>query len=455
MTAMSILEAEGIFDGVTGAHIHGGMQLGPYQIIDFIGSGAMGEVYSAHETGLDRVVALKLLPIELAADPERLRRFEEEARLASALNHPAVVTIYEAGQIGSQPYISMELVTGETLRDLLRRGAMPLGRALKIASQVAEGLAKAHEAGLVHRDLKPENIRVSVDGFAKILDFGLAKRVSPELDAAQTHSDIRTTPGTVMGTVGYMSPEQASGGSADARSDQFSFGAVLYEMLCARRAFVRSTVAETLSAIIREDPAPLAKLNAAVPPPVRWIVERCMAKHPEDRYALTRDLARDLASAREHLAELLMPKRRSARRAAGHTSMAVLPVVNLSTDPEQECLADAMTDALITELTNIRGLQVLSRTSSMAYKGRRNALPVIAEELGVEWILLGSVARAGGQVRVTAQLVDAATDENRWAHSYTRRPRNILSMQSEVAEAITRDVENALASKTHRRPATM
>ena len=430
-------------------HISSGMRLGPYEITGFLGAGAMGEVYRANDTNLNRVVALKLLPIELATDPERLSRFEDEARTASALNHPSIVTIYDAGQIGSQPYISMELIAGHTLRELLRQGAFPLRRALRIAGQIAEGLAKAHEAGLVHRDLKPENVKVSVDGFAKILDFGLAKRVSsPSLDGQPldaTQLSIHTAPGIVLGTVGYMSPEQASGAGADSRSDQFSFGAVLYEMLTAQRAFLRPTVAETLSAIIREDPPPVSQLNPAVPPPVRWIVERCLAKHAEDRYALTRDLARDLASVREHLPELLATKRtRDLTREGNRPSIAVLPFVDLSASPKQEVLADAMTDQLITALTAAGGLQVLSRASSMACKGQSKPVPQLGEELGVEWLLLGTITGAGGTVRITAQLVDADSDENRWASAYSRRPRNILAMHADVAATIARAVRAIL-----------
>jgi serine/threonine protein kinase len=446
----SVLKKQGI-ENSSGHRIADGIRLGPYQITGFIGAGGMGEVYRAHDSNLNRVVALKLLPIELACDPDLLARFEEEARLASSLSHPAVVTIYEAGQIGSQPYISMELVSGETLREVLSVGALPLRRALRIGGQVAEGLAKAHEAGLVHRDLKPENIRVSLDGFAKILDIGLAKRISPLQDhsVAEAITGAETTPGTVLGTSGYMSPEQAGGDRADARSDQFSFGVVLYEMLTGQRAFHRRTVAETLSAIIRDEPMPLARLNAAVPPPVRWIVERCLAKDPADRYGLTRDLARDLASVREHLAELLVSKRsRSTKRASGHTSIAVLPVIDLSAHAKQLYLADSMTDALITELTGFRELQVISRVSSMTLKDQRESLPEIGEKLGVDWILLGSVARAGSQIRVTAQLVNAASDENRWAQSYARRPRNILNMLAETASAIAQDVQRALQDET-------
>jgi serine/threonine protein kinase len=431
-------------------HLPHGTRLGPYEITDFLGAGGMGEVYRAHDTNLDRVVALKLLPADLAADPERLHRFEDEARSASALNHPAVVTIYDAGQIGRQAFISMEFVVGLTLRELLAPGAIPLRRTLALAGQISEGLATAHEAGLVHRDLKPENIKVSIDGFAKILDFGLAKRVSAGLgkgSAPDARTALETRPGVVLGTVGYMSPEQASGAHAEFPSDQFSFGAILYEMLTGRRAFDRHTVAETLSAIIREDPPPIAKLNSAVPAPVRWIVERCLSKEATERYALTRDLARDLASVREHLGELVASRRvRTARHVAGEASLAVLPVLNLSSDPTLEFLADVMTDALITELTQFPGLRVTSRTSSMQYKGRRNCLPDIADELGVEWIVLASLAKAGAEIRVAAQLVDARTDENRWAQSYIRRSRKTLFVQEEVAAAIARAISAAAAS---------
>lgn len=281
-----------------------GARLGPYEIRSLLGSGGMGEVYLARDTKLDRDVALKLLPAGLAHDPDRLRRFEQEARSASALNHPAIVSIYDLGQDASQPYISMELVDGQTLRQILASGPMPTRRALQVAAQIADGLAKAHDAGIVHRDLKPENVMVSNDGFAKILDFGLAKLAARDAESVQTMTERGTRPGSVMGTVGYMSPEQASGRPADNRSDQFSFGLVFYEMLTGRRAFAQPTPVETLSAIIRDDPPPIGPLNPSVPAPVRWIVERCLAKTPADRYGSTRDLARDLATARDHLSEL-------------------------------------------------------------------------------------------------------------------------------------------------------
>jgi len=429
--------------------LSGGMRIGPYEITDFLGAGGMGEVYQAHDTKLNRIVALKLLPADLARDPERLRRFELEARIASALNHPAIVTIYDAGQIGAHAFISMELIAGETLREILHVGALPLRRALRIAGQLAEGLSKAHEAGLVHRDLKPENIKVSVDGFAKILDFGLAKRISgvPRQALDKTVTSIETSPGVIVGTAAYMSPEQASGGRAEFPSDQFAFGAVLYEMLTGRQAFDRRTFAETLSAVIRDEPLPITDLNPAVPAPVRWIVERCLRKSADERYGITRDLARDLASVREHLGELLESRRtRPTRRASGEASLAVLPVLSLSSEPSQQALADAMTDALITELTRRDHIHVISRASSMLYKGRNKSVVDIAEELDVDWVVLASMVKAGSEVRISAQLVETASDENRWAQSYTTRSRNVLTTQSETAGAIAQNVAAILTA---------
>jgi serine/threonine protein kinase len=422
-----------------------GARLGPYKIRNFIGAGGMGEVYEAIDTNLNRTVALKLLPASVAADRERLDRFEQEARTVSALSHPAIVTIYEAGQIDSQPYISMELVGGQTLRGLLETGPIPLRRALRIASRLAEGLAAAHEAGLVHRDLKPENIKVANDGFVKILDFGLAKRIASELtlDAAgEAATAMQTLPGMVVGTAGYMSPEQASADAVDFTSDQFSFGAVLYEMLTGRRAFERPTFAETLRAIIREEPSPVAELNPGVPAPVRWIVERCLAKDPRERYALTRDLARDLASVREHLTEILAARRGSAGpRTARDRSILVLPVVNVSGKAAHDAAAEAMTDALIASLTRCRDLRVLSRTATMSYKDRHPPLPEIAEEADVRWILEAAMMHAGRHVRVTAQLVEAATNENHWGDTYTRPARDILAAESDIAAAIAASVD--------------
>ena len=283
-----------------------GTRLGPYEILAPLGAGGMGEVYRARDPRLGREVALKVLPEEVSLDKDRLSRFEQEARSASALNHPNIITIYEIGQAEQVAFIAMELVEGRTLRELCTTEPLPVRRSIGIAVQIAEGLAKAHAAGIVHRDLKPENVMVSKDGYVKILDFGLAKLVEPEsgeVSAMPTLARPETHPGTVLGTVGYMSPEQASGQPLDFHSDQFSLGSILYEISSGQKAFARKTAAETMSAIIREEPEPLVKLRADVPPPLRWIVERCLAKDPEERYASTRDLARELAGVRDHLSE--------------------------------------------------------------------------------------------------------------------------------------------------------
>ncbi len=308
-----------------------GQTIGPYQILQPLGAGGMGEVYRAKDTRLGREVAIKALPAAFAADPERLARFEREARAASSLNHPAIVTIYEVGKSDDVTYLAMELVDGMTLRELLSEGPLPIRRLISLSAQMAEGLAKAHGAGIVHRDLKPENVMVTKDGLVKILDFGLAKMAGPHAEVGQETAaatmSAATEPGVVMGTVAYMSPEQARGAALDFRSDQFAFGSVIYEMATGLRAFAGETRPEVLAAIIREEPEPVASVSPKVPAPVRWIIERCLAKSPGDRYASTEDLARDLRGAETHLPELssvsgagppaaAAPTRRTLRAAA-------------------------------------------------------------------------------------------------------------------------------------------
>ncbi|HET7451732.1 MAG TPA: serine/threonine-protein kinase, partial [Thermoanaerobaculia bacterium] len=295
-----------------------GTRLGPYEILSPLGAGGMGEVYRARDRNLGRDVAIKVLPEEFSSNAERLSRFEQEARAASALNHPNILTVYDLSKAEGRVFIAMEVVDGKSLREILESGPLPLRKGLDLAAQIADGLAKAHGAGIVHRDLKPENVMVSRDGFAKILDFGLAKLTQ------QTRGDVSdlptaapaTTPGLIMGTVGYMSPEQAAGGAVDYRSDQFSFGAIGYEMATGKKAFARKTSAETMVAILREEPEPVGEINPKVPTPVRWIVERCLAKDPDDRYASTKDLARDLKSVRDHLSDVSTTSSAGLRPAA-------------------------------------------------------------------------------------------------------------------------------------------
>ncbi|MCI0415196.1 serine/threonine protein kinase, partial [bacterium] len=278
--------------------LNNGQRLGPYEILRALGAGGMGEVYRARDPRLGREVAVKILPAEFAVNPERMIRFEQEARSASALNHPNIITIYDIGSINSTAYIVMELVDGKSLRETLAAGPIPLRKTVSIAAQLADGLAKAHAAGIVHRDLKPENIMITKDGYCKILDFGLAKLTAPADDQA---SDLptQTGPGTILGTIAYMSPEQAGAKPLDFRSDQFSFGSILYEMIAGKRAFSGKTAVETMSVIIQTEPEPIQ-----CPPAFRWIIERCLAKDREERYESTRDLARDLKSIRDHFSEI-------------------------------------------------------------------------------------------------------------------------------------------------------
>ena len=307
-----------------------GTRLGPYEILAPLGAGGMGEVYRAKDARLGRDVALKVLPAALASNAERLKRFEKEARSASALSHPNIVTVFDIGVTDGVSWIAMERVEGETLRALLGGGPMPLKRLLGIAAQIADGLAKAHTTGIVHRDLKPENVMVTRDGVVKILDFGLAKLIDPSgAPQEQTQSptvSAGTQVGVVLGTVGYMSPEQAKGEALDFRSDQFSFGSILYEILSGKRAFARANAPETMAAIIREEPEPLATAAPESPIALRWVVERCLAKEAEERYASTRDLARDLARVRDAMTEGTLSASAGAMAVARRLPRWILPL---------------------------------------------------------------------------------------------------------------------------------
>ncbi len=450
-------------------------RFGRYEILKKLGAGGMGEVYRARDLTLGRAVAIKVLRGAAFTDPERLARFEQEARSASALNHPNIVTIYEIGTVDEVRYIAMELVEGRTLREILREGLLLTRRVLQLAAQAAEGLAEAHAAGILHRDLKPENIMVA-QGRVKILDFGLAKVVSSaDMQDAPTgpFDSPATEPGRVLGTVGYMSPEQAMGRPLDFRSDQFSCGAILYEMVTGRPAFRRPTSAQTLAAIIEDDPEPIAALNPAVPPPLRWIVERCLAKDPSERYASTWDMARDLANVLEHLDEVSSGARptapavrsvarrllsswlhsRRARVAAavvlaflagatlwtvapwrpappapaspqpgGRRSVAVLGFKNLSGQPETAWLSTAFAEMLTTELAaggrlrTIPGENVGRMKMELSLSDEqslaKDTLARVARNLGTDMVLLGSyVALPGDQIRLDLRLQDVATGE--------------------------------------------
>jgi serine/threonine-protein kinase len=448
-----------------------GIRLGAYEVVSHLGAGGMGEVYRARHLKLDRDVAIKVLPSDLASDVERRRRFEREARAASALNHPNIITVHDIDEHDGNLYIAMELVQGRTLRELLAEAPFPVGRLLALARQIAEGLAKAHLAEIVHRDLKPENLMVTEDGLVKILDFGLAK-LAPK--GTESGSDVTTVEqptraGVVLGTAPYMSPEQAAGRPVDFRSDQFSFGSILYEVATGRQAFKKDTMPQTLAAIIESEPEALGRLNPALPADLVAIAERCLAKDPGKRFASTRELATALAAAPE--APAVSPvRRRVLWTAVGvvagglgfallpnacqwwHSlipgpatpviqAIAVLPLQNLSGDPEQEYFSDGLTETLIAHLAKIGDLSVIARSSVMPYKGTDKPLGEIARELGVDAVVEGSALLAGDQVRITAQLVDAATENHLWAETYERNVADVLRVQSEVARAIAAQID--------------
>jgi serine/threonine-protein kinase len=441
----------------------------------------MGEVYRARDPRLDRDVAVKVLPEAVARDAHALARFEREARSVAALSHPNILAIHDIGREGDVSFAVTELLEGESLADRISGSKLPWRKAAEIGAAIADGLSAAHSRGVVHRDLKPANLFLTSDGRVKILDFGLARFTLPA--GAETSAPTapgETSPGTVMGTVGYMSPEQVRGLPADARSDIFSFGCVLYEMVAGRRAFARDTAAETLTAILREEAPPLSTPAEGAPPELERIIAHCLEKNPEERFQSARDLSFNLRAAVASSAVtqtspiasrsprrrgvwlggavgilvlivggLVLLQRRGSRPGAPGgapavapriASLAVLPLQNLSGDPEQEYFADGMTEALITDLAKIEALRVISRTSIMQYKGAKKPLPQIAKELGVEGIVEGSVQRAGDRVRITAQLIEAATDRHLWAESYERDLRDVFALQSDVAQAIAREI---------------
>jgi serine/threonine-protein kinase len=457
-----------------------GTRLGPYEILSPLGAGGMGEVLKAKDTRLQRTVAIKVLPSELASDAERRSRFEREAHAASALNHRNIATVFDIGEDQGTHYIVMEFVEGNTLREFLDEGPLSTETMLPLATQIAEGLAKAHAAGIVHRDLKPENVMVTDDGLVKIVDFGLAKLMpqGPDVESEALTETRATQVGAVLGTVPYMSPEQAAGRALDYRSDQFSFGSILFEMATGQRAFKKETIPETLAAIIEDDPEPIRRLNEAVPPELSVIVQRCLAKDPAGRYEATEELATELKAVPE-TPSVWRARRRALWGAAGVLvaalgvgwgpslvdlwdrlpggvtapsidSIAVLPLRNLSGDPEQEYFADGMTEALITNLTKVEALRVIARHSAMRYKGTDLSSAEIAKELGVDAVVEGSALRVGDSVRIMAQLIDPETEQALWAESYERDLENVLVLQGEVAQAIAAELEVALTPEETR-----
>ncbi|MDH3492150.1 MAG: protein kinase [Acidobacteriota bacterium] len=476
-----------------------------YRILSEIGKGGMGEVYLAQDTKLNRQVAIKFLSDEFSKDSDKLNRFVQEAQSASALNHPNIITVFEIGETDNLQYIALEYIEGETLSKRLRK-KLKFNTALDIATQIASALDAAHSAGIVHRDIKPDNVMVREDGLVKILDFGIAKlteKSTPEIESEdKTAVQVNTTPGMIIGTANYMSPEQAKGKEVDARTDIFSFGVVLYEMISGRLPFEGESPLEIIGSILNKEPKPID--NAEVPAEVERIISKTLRKDRNERYQTIKDLLIDLRDAKEDLKfqdkldKTIQPNRdepdtqvfraTTAAEAQNTTasgindsitikksglgkavigilaillvsaigvgywffssgnqinSIAVMPFVNETGDNDVEYLSDGMTETLISSLTKIPGLSVMARSSVFYYKGKNTNPRQIGEELNVEAILLGRVTQRGEDLKLSLELVDTKTLAAIWSETYDRKMNDLVSLQSEIA----RDVSDKLRLK--------
>ena len=394
----------------------------------------MGTVYRAHDPRLERSLAIKVLRADLVADADRRKRFVREARSASALNHPNIITIYEIDQAEGLDFIAMEWVQGQTLDQLIGTQGLNVQETLSYAVQMADALARAHAEGIIHRDLKPANIMVTVDGRVKILDFGLAKLMERS-EVAQLSQALDTGEGLILGTVSYMSPEQIDGRPIDTRSDIFSFGAVLYEMLTGQRAFPGDIPAAVLAAVLLHEPKPMREILPAIPMEVARVVTCCLHKEPDGRFQRMADVKLELQDVLEM---------RAVRRPAEPTfpgkrdvpSIAVLPFADMSPQRDHEYFCDGITEELINALSNVEGLRVASRTSCFSFKGKLQDIREIGAQLNVHLILEGSIRRAGEVLRVTCQLINVGDGYHLWSERYDRHFHDAFVIQDEIAHAI-------------------
>ena len=449
-----------------------GTRLGSYEIVAPLGAGGMGEVYRARDLRLDREVAIKVLPEQLAANPEALRRFEREAKAVAALSHSNILSIHDFGDNQGVRFAVMELLEGETLRERLKNGPLSWRKAADVAVAVADALSAAHAKGIVHRDLKPENIFLTSDGRVKVLDFGIARVTRPgpvtdgaPLDDAETQV-VHTEPGVVIGTMGYMSPEQLRGEPVDGRSDIFSLGCVLYEMASGQKAFARKSAAESITAVLREHPPELAGSGQQVPPDFDRVVAHCVEKRPEERFQSAQDLAfalRTISSTtgafRPAAAAPKYRFRTASWAAAGVAllllavafwlwngrsraiqAIAVLPFVNVGADPSTEYLSDGITESIINNLSQLTTLAVMSRSSVFRYKRPEIDPQIVGRELNVQAVLMGRVTHRGNELSVSAELVDTRNNHQIWGEQYNSKLTDVMAIQ----EQISRDISDKL-----------
>jgi len=443
-----------------------GRRLGRYRIIALLGSGGMGDVYRAHDSRLDRDVAIKLLK-QTPGSPDSAAAAMAEARAASALTHAHVCTLHEVDEVEGHTFLVMELVEGQTLAAVIGRRGLPAERATRYAAQIASALAHAHERQVIHRDLKSANVMITPDGRVKVLDFGIARRTAnPGFDATTRSIAAFEAPGVVSGTLAYMAPEVIQGSAADARSDIWSFGIVMFEMLTGSRPFEGGSAFELASSILH---AALPELPADTPSGLRRIMGRCLSREPGERYQSANEVAAALAAISTDATPLSSKRARVAPgltyaafallaitagvlswltwgrdRDAAIGSLVVLPFADLSAGERSEYLADGVTDAVITELGQLGALRVISRTSSMRFRDSGKSIQEIARELGVDAVLEGSLVRDEGRVRVTARLMRAATESSLWTGSYDRELGDILALQRDFAKTVARELRLSL-----------